>query len=313
MSTTSAPASLSQAIALVPRREDFVVGAVHPVFLGDTDLLAREVRVQRRRPFGHRQVEAGRILGIEAGHRLEHDRAILDVARHRAGLVERAGEGDDAPAAAAAVSRLDPRDAGQRGRLADRAAGVGAGRRRARAARTPPRSSRPTSRPARGRRYRRPACRHGLTTLPKWLVSFDEPIANWSMLSLPSMPAPASHSFWRDGAFVLGHEAFEDVAAPRWSARRGWRTGPSSRSARRPSCRAACRRRGRHRPCRAASSAFSGVATMKALSAARGGDVGVERLGHFARGEIARGDPVADRLDAEFGELGHYSITLGTP
>src|SRR5687768_16555977 len=42
-----------------------------------------------------------------------------------------------------------------------------------------------------------PSCRrHGLITLPKWLVSLDEPIANWSMLSLPSMPAPASHSFW---------------------------------------------------------------------------------------------------------------------
>src|SRR5690606_13794886 len=38
--------------------------------------------------------------------------------------------------------------------------------------------------------------RHGLITLPKYEVSFDEPIANWSRLSLPSIPAPASHSFW---------------------------------------------------------------------------------------------------------------------
>src|SRR5690606_37318434 len=38
--------------------------------------------------------------------------------------------------------------------------------------------------------------RQGLITLPKYEVSFDEPIANWSRLSLPSMPAPASHSFW---------------------------------------------------------------------------------------------------------------------
>jgi hypothetical protein len=37
--------------------------------------------------------------------------------------------------------------------------------------------------------------RQGEITLPKALVSLDEPMANWSRLSLPSMPAPASHSF----------------------------------------------------------------------------------------------------------------------
>ena len=36
---------------------------------------------------------------------------------------------------------------------------------------------------------------HGEMTLPNADVSLDEPIANWSMLSLPSMPAPASHKF----------------------------------------------------------------------------------------------------------------------
>src|SRR5207237_9464734 len=40
--------------------------------------------------------------------------------------------------------------------------------------------------------YRR---RHGLTTLPNALVSFDDPIPNSSLLSLPSMIAPASHKF----------------------------------------------------------------------------------------------------------------------
>src|SRR6201996_684536 len=34
----------------------------------------------------------------------------------------------------------------------------------------------------------------GLITLPNALVSLDEPIANWSMLSLPSIPAPASNN-----------------------------------------------------------------------------------------------------------------------
>jgi hypothetical protein len=37
--------------------------------------------------------------------------------------------------------------------------------------------------------------RQGETTLPNAEVSFDEPIANWSMLSLPNMPAPAFHRF----------------------------------------------------------------------------------------------------------------------
>src|SRR6185295_19893702 len=36
-----------------------------------------------------------------------------------------------------------------------------------------------------------PSLRHGLITGPQALVSFDEPIANSSMFSLPSIPAPA--------------------------------------------------------------------------------------------------------------------------
>src|SRR4029079_12976645 len=36
-----------------------------------------------------------------------------------------------------------------------------------------------------------PFLRHGLSTGPQALVSFDEPMANSSMLSLPSIPAPA--------------------------------------------------------------------------------------------------------------------------
>src|SRR5437660_4046614 len=40
-----------------------------------------------------------------------------------------------------------------------------------------------------------PARRHGLTTGPKHEVSFDEPMANSSLLSLPSMTAPSRHRF----------------------------------------------------------------------------------------------------------------------
>src|SRR5262245_61665271 len=37
--------------------------------------------------------------------------------------------------------------------------------------------------------------RQGFTTGPKRLVSLDEPMANSSQLSLPSITAPASHRF----------------------------------------------------------------------------------------------------------------------
>src|SRR5215470_2881309 len=40
-----------------------------------------------------------------------------------------------------------------------------------------------------------PLRRQGLTTGPKQLASFDEPMANSSLLSLPSITAPASHRF----------------------------------------------------------------------------------------------------------------------
>jgi len=40
-----------------------------------------------------------------------------------------------------------------------------------------------------------PARRHGFVTGPKWLVSLDEPMANSSMLVLPSITAPARNKF----------------------------------------------------------------------------------------------------------------------
>src|SRR5919199_3984963 len=41
-----------------------------------------------------------------------------------------------------------------------------------------------------------PSRRQGETTLPKALVSFDEPMANSSQLSLPSITAPSRQSCW---------------------------------------------------------------------------------------------------------------------
>src|SRR5271155_5440276 len=40
-----------------------------------------------------------------------------------------------------------------------------------------------------------PSRRHGLVTGPKHEVSFDEPMANSSLLSLPSMTAPSRQSW----------------------------------------------------------------------------------------------------------------------
>ena len=88
-----------------------------------------------RRDVGHRRVRRGRVGGVVAGHRGEHVGGVLDGARERPDLVERRAEGEQAVARDAAVGRLEADDAAQRGRLADRAAGVGAERDRRQAGR----------------------------------------------------------------------------------------------------------------------------------------------------------------------------------
>ena len=68
--------------------------------------------------------EAGRIAGVRARDHAQRERAIAHGAGERAHLVERAGERHHAVAGDGAVGRLHADDAAQRGRLADRAAGV---------------------------------------------------------------------------------------------------------------------------------------------------------------------------------------------
>ena len=58
-----------------------------------------------------------------------------------------------------------------------------------------------------------PFLRHGEITGPKNEVSFDEPMANSSLLSLPSMTAPSRHRLAADGRLVGRHEIIEDVRA----------------------------------------------------------------------------------------------------
>ena len=85
----------------------------------------------RRLVVGNGRVGAGRVLGVRPRHRAQHDRRVAHGARDRARLIERRGERDHAIARAAPIGRLDADRAGERGGLADRAAGVARGRREA--------------------------------------------------------------------------------------------------------------------------------------------------------------------------------------
>ena len=91
-------------------------------------------RIRGRLVVGRREAEqlvrdgdrgGGGVALVATGHRVEERRRVARIAGERADLVERAGEGDDAVAADPAVGRLHADDPGQRGGLADRAAGVG--------------------------------------------------------------------------------------------------------------------------------------------------------------------------------------------
>src|SRR5215472_2855028 len=59
------------------------------------------------------------------GHRAQQDGAIADRPAERSRLVERRREGDDPPARATAISRLQPDNAAKGRRLTNRATGIG--------------------------------------------------------------------------------------------------------------------------------------------------------------------------------------------
>ena len=112
-----------------------------------------------------------------------------------------------------------------------------------------------------------PSRRQGEVTLPNALLSLLEPIANWSRLSLPNMPAPASHSFCetvdsysgvKPSRILLAAEVCTPLVANRSFMPIGT---PASLPSALPAARSAS-------TLRAASSAASGVVTIKALSAA---------------------------------------------
>ena len=135
---------------------------------------------------GHRRVERGRVARVVAGDDVHHQRGVGDGARQRADLVERGGEGDQAVAADPAVGRLEADDAAQRGRLADRAARVGAERERRELGAAPPPPSRRSSRRARARDPT--GCGSGRTPSSRW----TSPWRTRPCSILPSSTAPAS-------------------------------------------------------------------------------------------------------------------------
>jgi hypothetical protein len=57
---------LSQAMPLLPQRLDLVRHAVDAVFLRDADLHALQRLAERRLVVRHRQVDRGRVLGVDA-------------------------------------------------------------------------------------------------------------------------------------------------------------------------------------------------------------------------------------------------------
>src|SRR6516165_7241550 len=106
---------------------DDILGVEMP---DDADPQASDVLAEQRPIVGYRLVGASGIAGIMSGDHLEHQRVVAHGAGHRADMVEREGERCDAAAADPAISRFHAGNAANRGRIADRAAGVGAKRRR---------------------------------------------------------------------------------------------------------------------------------------------------------------------------------------
>ncbi|MNF33456.1 hypothetical protein D3C84_142710 [compost metagenome] len=106
---------------------DAGIEAAAEVFPGQADTQAVQRLAKRRQIVIDRLLDAGGVLGVETGHGLQHQRAILGGARQGAALIEAGGVGDHAPARYPSIGRFDSGEVGQRRRLADRAAGVGAG------------------------------------------------------------------------------------------------------------------------------------------------------------------------------------------
>ncbi len=108
-----------------------VGGGVLPIeMLDHADAQPFQPALQVGQAIGGRPRRAGRIVRVMAGDGVKQDGVVLDIAGHRPNVVERMGQREHAGEADRAVGRLQADDAAAGGRVAHRAAGVGAERRR---------------------------------------------------------------------------------------------------------------------------------------------------------------------------------------
>ena len=196
--------------ALFPQRINLDGHAIDAIFAGNSDLFAAQIARQPGFPLRHRQIERGRILGIKSRHRLEQDRTVADIARHRPRLIERRSKSDHAPARAAAIGRLDSRNADKACRLADRTASIGP--RRARAQPRGDRGGRSARRPARRERRGVPATpprRNHIAERAGFVRRAHRELVKVELAEHPRARAPELR---RDGRFILRHKAFKNPA-----------------------------------------------------------------------------------------------------
>ena len=212
-----------------------------------------------RAEVGHRRARAARITGVVAGDRLQHQRGVLDRARHRPHVVAARRERDDAAASDHAEGRLEPDDAAHPGGRAHRPTGIRAEREGCKAGRHDRAPSPSSSFPCSGRCSTgcAPAATAGRTTDRRGRIR-----AARACRAAPHPPRRAASPLSRR----CPERCLRAPSNARSSARRAFRSCPSGRTG----CRAAgrgrrrgelvARRRGR------AAIAFSAVTVMYALT-----------------------------------------------
>ena len=109
-------------------------GAAPEIAAGDGDAQAADAGLERRQRRLGGPLGADGVLGVVALHGVVGERQVARGARQRPHMIEARHEREGAGAREPAVGRLQPEEAAERGRHADRAVGVGAERDRHQAA-----------------------------------------------------------------------------------------------------------------------------------------------------------------------------------
>ena len=198
---------------LLPERVDLGRRAVDAIFFRDADAQPLYAVFQRRFVIGHGHVDAGGILRIHARHVPQHDRRIAHRARDGTRLIERRCEGDDAPARATSVSRLDADRARDGGRLTDRAARIG--RRGAETQKSGDGRGRTARRSARHQRLVRILRAPGIDHRLEIARLVRRPHGELVHVDLAEHDRARVPQVLRDGRFIRRNEVRQDAAAGR--------------------------------------------------------------------------------------------------